>query len=422
MYLKLFQRITKKVVTKEHYIPIDKENLLAHQIKDLDYNLSESKDLIKLFEILEHYFHNEGFNSIKSLKLDYTEFDPDKTPEERESLKGKTDLKNFNNNFLSVIEKGNYKQINPKELDDAINNSDLLGIQLKINFNEFKEYKLFVRGNGKYEETIKHYFFWKKKKEIEFYDRVIVYIEYKDINYFNSKNIETTNLSFGPSSIILKIFKRVPKNDLETVFPNAIPKMSLKDKLLLWIPAIAGGIPLLSTKVIPSIIAIYSAYKLGEVFEGDKIKNSLIQGIIALAILGTYLLRQYKKFINKKIHFSKLLSDSLYFKNIANNSGVFPTLIDAAEEEELKETILAYSFLEKSNGGLTSNELDSKIENWFLSKFNKVVDFDVQDALDKLEKLGIGKKLPNENWIVVPLKEALEKVDNIWDNIFNYNR
>ncbi len=38
--------------------------------------------------------------------------------------------------------------------------------------------------------------------------------------------------------IVLKIFKRVPKNDLETIFPNAEPKMSLTDKHLLWIPAI----------------------------------------------------------------------------------------------------------------------------------------------------------------------------------------
>ena len=41
----------------------------------------------------------------------------------------------------------------------------------------------------------------------------------------------------------------------------------------------------------------------------------------------------------------KALSDNLYFKNLDNNAGVFYHLIDAAEEEEFKEAVLAYYFL-----------------------------------------------------------------------------
>ena len=36
----------------------------------------------------------------------------------------------------------------------------------------------------------------------------------------------------------------------------------------------------------------------------------------------------------------KALSDNLYFKNLDNNAGVFHHLIDAAEEEEVKEAIV----------------------------------------------------------------------------------
>ena len=41
----------------------------------------------------------------------------------------------------------------------------------------------------------------------------------------------------------------------------------------------------------------------------------------------------------------KALADSLYFKNLDNNAGVFHHLVDAAEEEEFKEAVLAYYFL-----------------------------------------------------------------------------
>ena len=123
------------------------------------------------------------------------------------------------------------------------------------------------------------------------------------------------------------------KNDLETVFPNAIPKMSLKDKLLLWVPGVFGGISLLSAKVIPALINMYEAYRTGETIDLLNSKTSLNQGLIALGILGAYCFRQYNNFINKKIRYSKTLSDSLYFKNLGNNSGAFYSLLNSSEEE-----------------------------------------------------------------------------------------
>ena len=87
-----------------------------------------------------------------------------------------------------------------------------------------------------------------------------------------------------------------------------------------------------------------------------------------------------------------MLTDSLYFKNMGNNSGVFPMLIDNAEEEELKETILAYAFLNQSKEPLTSEEIDTQIENWFQTEFQIELDFDVEDALYKLKKIGLVPK------------------------------
>ena len=115
-----------------------------------------------------------------------------------------------------------------------------------------------------------------------------------------------------------------------------------------------------------------------------------------------------------------MLSDSLYFKNIANNSGVFPALIEAAEEEEIKETILAYTILLNSKEKLSTKELDRTIEDWFAKTYNKDIDFDVEDALNKLKRLEIGKE-ENGKWGVIPINEALLKIDGIWDNIFKYN-
>jgi hypothetical protein len=196
--------------------------------------------------------------------------------------------------------------------------------------------------------------------------------------------------------------------------------MSTKDKILFWVPGIGGGISLLSTKVIPALIKMYEAYRSGESLDLLNSKTALNQGLIALGILGGYLFRQYSSFVNKKIRFSKMLSDSLYFKNLGNNSGAFYSLLNSSEEEELKETFLAYSFLNRSKKSLSAKELDNQIESWFKTKLNADLDFDVEDALFKLKNIGLAAETDGK-WIVIPPDQALMRIDEIWDGVFDYH-
>ena len=315
---------------KENYIPFSKEILLEKQLKQTYTNKTEATNFKLLFHILEHYFHYEGFGLNQQLKLNYAHFDPDRLPEERALYENKSNLKSFHTVFKKVLERGNFEKIDDEILKKAINASDLVGLNLHIDFEDYDEYYLYARGLSKTKEHIKKWFFWKKEIEIEYYDRVVIYLHYKDSAYFQTKKIDPKALHFEPNSIVLKIFKRVPTNDLETIFPNAVPKMSVTDKLLLWIPAIGGGIPVLSTKVIPALIKVKDAYKEGNLLHIQGLKTTLIQSGIALGVLGLYLFRQYKSYLNKKNNFQKMLTDSLYFKNLGNNGGVFHSLIDAS--------------------------------------------------------------------------------------------
>jgi hypothetical protein len=405
---------------REHYIPFNKEFLLEQQIAAFADDSEKTDDYKKLFDIIEHYYHYESFNLNRNLKQNYALYDPDLSEKEREHFISKSDFPIFKETLLKVLERGNYYRINQEALDNAFKESDLIGINLSIDFNAFKDYELYARGHHKAKEKVKKYFFWTKEVEIEYYDRVLIYLNYSEASYLKEKKVKLGKMPIDPGSIGLKIFKRVPKNDLETIFPNAIPKMSLKDKMLLWVPGVFGGISLLSAKVIPALINMYDAYQTGETIDLLNSKTSLNQGLIALGILAAYCFRQYNNFVNKKIRYSKTLSDSLYFKNIGNNSGAFYSLLNSSEEEALKETILAYTFLHESENALTAKELDDRIESWFKTKLNTDLDFDVNDALLKLKNIGLGNEFAGK-WKVIPLKEALIKIDELWDNVFQYN-
>lgn len=408
-------------MTREHYIPFNKEFLLEQQIATFAEDKKKIDDFKKLFDIIEHYYHYESFNLNRNLKQNYALFDPDLSLKERESFIGKSDFGIFKETLRQVLERGNYTKIAHETLDEAFKDSDLIGLNLSIDFNAFKDYELYVRGSHKAKEKVKKYIFWKKEIEIEYYDRVMIYLNYNEADYLKENKVKLGRMPIDPGSIGLKIFKRVPKNDLETIFPNAIPRMSLKDKMLLWVPGIFGGISLLSAQVIPALINMYTAYETGETIDLLNSKTSLNQGLIALGILAAYCFRQYNNFINKKIRYSKMLSDSLYFKNLGNNSGAFYSLLNSSEEEVLKETILAYAFLHKSENPLTAQELDNQIEFWFKTKLKTEIDFDVTDALLKLKNIGLGVET-NGKWEALPLEKALIQIDELWDNVFDYNQ
>ncbi len=406
---------------REHYIPFDKEYILKKQLTTFSEDPKKIEVFKKLFDIIEHYFHYEAFNHIRDLKQNYAAFNPDLSIKERQDFIGKSDSLIFKKTLQDVFNRANYKRVDKETLDNALKDSDLIGLNLDIDFKFFKEFELYVQGSHTAKEIVRNYFFWKKEIHVEYYDRVVVYLNYKDANYFKDNKVNVDKLLIDPGSIVLKVFKRVPKNDLETVFPNAIPRMSTTDKLLFWIPGIVGTFSLLSTKVIPALLKMDAAYQSGEALDLLNSKTSLTQGLIALGILAAYLFRQYNNFVNKKIKYSKMLSDSLYFKNLGNNSGAFYSLLNSSEEEVFKETLLAYSFLNRSQNPLTAEELDNQIESWFLNELKTDLDFDVKEALSKLKNTGLGFET-NGKWNVLPLDKALIRIDEIWDGIFDYNQ
>jgi len=68
---------------------------------------------------------------------------------------------------------------------------------------------------------------------------------------------------------------------------------------------------------------------------------------------------------------------------------------------------------------LTQKDLDDRIEDWFRVKYKLNLDFEVEDAVAKLERLELLER-SGQGLTVPPLKQALVKLDTIWDNFFPY--
>jgi hypothetical protein len=65
--------------------------------------------------------------------------------------------------------------------------------------------------------------------------------------------------------------------------------------------------------------------------------------------------------------------------------------------------------------------LDDRIENWLAENWNCHIDFEIGDAVNKLQRLDLIQP-DGEILHGVPLSEAKQQLDAIWDNFFKYNK
>ena len=153
--------------------------------------------------------------------------------------------------------------------------------------------------------------------------------------------------------------------------------------------------------------------------EQDQMKTAFaaMSGLVAL---GGFVMRQWVKYQRQSLRYQKELADNIYFRNINNNAGIFDYIIGAAEEQECKEAFLAYYFLRTMPSPPTQTELDEHIEQWLRDTFGVDVDFEVDDALAKLDRLELLRR-DGERLSVPPPESALARLDYVWDNYFQFN-
>ncbi|MEL7308728.1 MAG: hypothetical protein AAGK05_13220 [Pseudomonadota bacterium] len=68
---------------------------------------------------------------------------------------------------------------------------------------------------------------------------------------------------------------------------------------------------------------------------------------------------------------------------------------------------------------MTAQQLDSQIEQWFNEQHNCQLDFEIDDALDKLVKLEL-VNLQNDLYSAVDLAKAKQRLDSRWDDYFKF--
>jgi hypothetical protein len=409
----------------DQFIPVRKSDILSVLVGQGDCKSDEDrKKFRRLCDMLAAIYHYDYFKTLERLRNDYYYFSPEVAP--RAALDRASHERCYGDLVRSleqVLKEANFLELPHAEIDDAHRRRAGQRVEVEAPLHDFRDVRLWRRGRHSEQYEIADWFgLARRKVEAEVYDDVVLMVAMKPRDEIGSprelRSLERRKII--PGSVLFKYFRNIASGDLNALFPNVRVVMSGRDKLMLGLPAIAGGIPILlkiyaTITVLFLVIGFYVGTKPS--VEDKDIATALaaLGGILAL---GGFVVQQWVKYQWKSLRYQSELTDNVYYRNINNNAGIFDYLIGAAEDQECKEAFLAYYFLRTAAAPPTADELDGRIEAWLRQTFGVDVDFAVNGALGKLEGMGLLRH-EKERLFVSPLDGALAQLQAVWDRFLS---
>lgn len=423
----------------ESFIPFSRRDLQAMILADAGFASAHGAGFTAFCRLLEAWLHHDYHTRLERLKASFAHLDPDRDtlsreePDEAERRQRESELIAT---LTGVLERANYRSLTPEELKVAMAGRSLIELDLSVDFEDFDQMLFFWRGETRLPvPPAPKWKFWVKPAEMDVFQRVMLLIRFKDAAYFEARGVKPEALRFTPGKMYLYLYKLIPKNDIEVLFPNVASHMTLKDRVLFVVPALGAAVPMV-LKALPQLLLVLGVllfFTLGPQaverlgIKGGQISNFLpvLLALLSLGmVFGGFAVKQYLGYKNKKLKFLKDVTDTLFFRNLVSNAGVFHASIDAAEEEEAKEILLASYLLLKAGEPLSASELDTRIEAWLAGQ-GVTVDFDVEKALATMARIEAeGRCLlrrSGEGYGLLPLDQACALLDTIWDGLYDYS-
>ena len=389
---------------REHYIPIGKRDLVDLLSGDAGLDPAAQAAFRRLADMLTAAFHFEYHKLLDDLKEVYAPFDPDRVtaalrPPSAEEKAAKLDA--LARHFVHLMERANFERLSEDAIRESMKSVSAWGVNMDVDFSVFERLELFVRGDAIGRRYLRRWYRpWRLDAiDLPIYRRLVLFVKLRPSKRL-PREIDTND-------VFLKVFKDIPKIDLEMLLPGARLRMPGLSRLKLGSSLIGSG--------------GWVGYSVFKQVVSTGLNPYLAVGPLA-AVLG-YGYKQYFGYQSTKNAFSLRLAQSLYYQTLGNNVGVLSALVDEAEEQECREALLAYYHLWRhaGPGGWPAPQLDAHVEADLERRTGLKIDFEIDDALGKLERLKLVTK-QDDRYAAVPIDQALTAMDEAWDNFFKYSQ
>jgi len=408
---------------RERFVPVTTYALVDRLTVPQAWPAGQARLARRFFRYLDYWRRQQHSVALSNVLQAYESFSPDSdllvtrtfTDEERASLQ-----KRVVREVETILTQANYVRIDPSDVAMILTKDSTYGLDLHVDFTAFEEILVYYRGASNLRDMRRSLRKFLRKEEFEipifqrlfllfklkpFETRVLEVMKEQRLPRREAERVVRAMRAMIPDSvketnIYLKLFKNIPRNDVEMVFPNTRVRFRLLDKLRLGLTA-GGGLG------------------MGAVGAAGKLAVAATNPIVAVGAvlgLGGVAFRQAMSFLNQKQRYLVVMAQNLYFHSMADNRGVLIKLADRAAEEDIKEEMLLYSVLAKERAKRSDlPAIDAAIEQYLSASFGITVDFDLDDALGRLLGDGIVTEQPDGTLVTLDPHAAAQHLDAKWD-------
>lgn len=412
--------------SRETFIPVTRAALMDRLTRPQAWRPGEGDAARRFFRYLAYWRQQQYNASVMHLDQSYEPFSPDSdllmtrqyTERERHAMK-----RRVVDGMKELLKQANYSEIDPSDVEVIMTKESHYGLDFHIDLEAFEELAIFYRGAStrRDQRRLLRKFFRKEEFDVPIFQRLFILFKLKSDEQRIEEFMRTRGMDrkkaekavrklrklvpegVSADNIYMKLFKNMPRADVEMIFPNTRVKFRLFDKIKL---GVTGG----------GAVGMGLFGTIGKFVAGGAAALNPIALAGALFALGGVLFRQVMSFFNTHQRYMVVMAQNLYFHSLADNRGVLIMIADRAAEEDVKEEMLLYSVLAKET--VRRDDLaavDQAIEEYLLKSFGITVDFDVEDALGRLLADGIVTETPGGLLNAMPPTDAARHIDDMWD-------
>jgi hypothetical protein len=365
---------------RESFIPLQTYDLvdgLCNKLSTMGHDPKPFRDFCKRVIDRIHYRNRDRFSVMRQ---EYSMVDPDRDEALIGNSTGSDTTKRVSHLFdetQSLLGHANYQRLTPQQIQDAIQTASHWGLKLNVRLSMFRQLHVYARGDIVSKRTRRHWYRWFRLEEIDVpvYQRLVV--------LFRPKDLASLSESLDPDRLHMRMFKNVPKADVDMLLPGSGVRISWIDKSRIGIPT-AWGFVMLASRLAKNIwlIAVLGALKL--------VTSVVLASAIAIASVF-YIIKSFFSYHTAKRRYLLSVTQNLYYQMLDNNLGVLLRLIEESQEQEACEAILGYfCILHADHVERASHAaLDRLCESTLVELGADNVDFDFDDALRDLVGMGI---------------------------------
>ncbi|MGI9423407.1 MAG: TMEM143 family protein [Hyphomicrobiaceae bacterium] len=415
---------------RETFIPVTTFALMDRLTRAQAWPAGDAGAARRFFRYLAYWRQQLYGTEVMRLDHAYELFNPDSdllmtrqfTEPERVAMQAR-----LTEGMRYLLTQANFTRIDRSEAELILTSDSHYGLDFHVDLDAFEELEIYYRGASTKKDQRRTFrkFFRKEEFDLPIFQRLFIlfklkseeqrvdeYMRTRQITRLKAEKIIKANSKHIPDGvsrdlIYMKLFKNMPRADVEMIFPNTKVKFRLFDKIKLGVTS-GGAVGMGLFGTLSKLLAA-GATALNPV---------ALAG--ALFAIGGVLFRQIMGFFNTRQRYMVVMAQNLYFHALADNRGCMITLADRAAEEDVKEEILLYSVLAKETvrrGDLKA--VDEAIEQYLCSAFGINVDFDLDDALGRLMADGIVTEAADGKLYALPPEQAALHIDAKWDTFLD---